>query len=372
MREKPFPTITAREVTDRMDLNRSTFYLHYPDVSSLLNSIEDDMLADAQQMIDERQNEIVSASLEPLFQTVLDYIVANREVIHILIVNDSSRFKDRMQELISRNGATVLHARFPKALEETRRYLLSFIAYGLIGLIQEWIRSDMEDHRDDLVVIVAGYDGLMDDFIHSNPGLESRFNRYLHFDDYSVDEMMRIFELQCKKGCYEMEEETRGLVREFIQEENTNSISFGNARGVRNLFEQILVNQSNRLAAMVAQVLGVHGKPEGADGNSVFLQGTQDLLVGDGIVPLNGKIPDKEGAEKQQSSAETEAGQQHMVSLRPTRKRREKQSPAATRQESEISKSPVQRFRRRARKARANMLRPIRQIKSSAPSETHV
>lgn len=120
--------------------------------------------------------------------------------------------------------------------------------FGLEAI--DTILKAMEDHRDDLVVIVAGYDGLMDDFIHSNPGLESRFNRYLHFDDYSVDEMMRIFELQCKKGCYELDEETRGMVRDFIQEENTNSISFGNARGVRNLFEQILVNQSNRLAAM--------------------------------------------------------------------------------------------------------------------------
>ena len=108
----------------------------------------------------------------------------------------------------------------------------------------------MEDHRDDLVVIVAGYDALMDDFIHSNPGLESRFNRFLHFDDYTVDEMMQIFESQCKKGCYELQGETRRLVREFIDEANTNSISFGNARGVRNIFEQILVHQANRLAAM--------------------------------------------------------------------------------------------------------------------------
>ena len=60
------------------------------------------------------------------------------------------------------------------------------------------ILKAMEDHRDDLVVIVAGYDGLMDDFIHSNPGLESRFNRFLHFDDYSTDEMLAIFESQCK------------------------------------------------------------------------------------------------------------------------------------------------------------------------------
>ena len=110
------------------------------------------------------------------------------------------------------------------------------------------ILKAMEDHRDDLVVIVAGYDGLMDDFVHSNPGLESRFNRFLHFDDYTLDEMMQIFEMRCDKGCYALTEEARPLLREFIQIANTNSISFGNGRGVRNLFEQILVVQANRLA----------------------------------------------------------------------------------------------------------------------------
>lgn len=110
------------------------------------------------------------------------------------------------------------------------------------------ILKAMEDHRDDLVVIVAGYDQLMEEFIHSNPGLESRFNRFLHFEDYSEEELLKIFEMQCKKGCYELDEETRALVRVFIQEENTSS--FGNARGVRNLLEQILVNQANRLAEM--------------------------------------------------------------------------------------------------------------------------
>ena len=108
----------------------------------------------------------------------------------------------------------------------------------------------MEDNREDLVVIVAGYDGLMDRFIHSNPGLESRFNRYLHFDDYTLDEMLAIFEMQCRKGCYELEDAARDDVKALIAEANTNSISFGNARGVRNIFEKVLVNQANRLAEM--------------------------------------------------------------------------------------------------------------------------
>ena len=106
----------------------------------------------------------------------------------------------------------------------------------------------MEDNRDNLVVIVAGYDGLMDEFIHSNPGLESRFNRYLHFDDYNIDEMLKIFEMRVKNGGYALNENAKDEVKAFIEKANSNPVSFGNARGVRNLFEQVLIHQANRLA----------------------------------------------------------------------------------------------------------------------------
>ncbi len=110
------------------------------------------------------------------------------------------------------------------------------------------ILKAMEDHRDDLVVIAAGYNDLMDRFIHSNPGLESRFNRFLHFEDYSPEELLAIFQMRCNKGCYELEEPAAGLVRDFLREENRDPESFGNARGVRNVFERILVCQASRLA----------------------------------------------------------------------------------------------------------------------------
>ena len=95
---------------------------------------------------------------------------------------------------------------------------------------------------------MAGYTELMDKFIHSNPGLESRFNRFLLFEDYTAEEMFDIFKMRCGKG-YVLAPEAEPLVRDYIAEESADS-SFGNARGVRNLFEHILVAQNNRLAKL--------------------------------------------------------------------------------------------------------------------------
>jgi len=114
----------------------------------------------------------------------------------------------------------------------------------------ETLLKAMEDHRDDLVVIVAGYVELMNDFVHANPGLESRFNRFMYFPDYTLDEMMGIFDLRCRNAGYTLAPEARERLREIIREESEDNIGFGNARGVRNLFEQAIARQANRLAAM--------------------------------------------------------------------------------------------------------------------------
>lgn len=106
----------------------------------------------------------------------------------------------------------------------------------------------MEDHRDDLVVIVAGYIELMEDFIHSNPGLESRFNRFIHFPDYSEDEMVAIFRMRCDQGGYTLQADAEDMLRMVLREESKDVKGFGNARGVRNLFENAIARQADRLS----------------------------------------------------------------------------------------------------------------------------
>ncbi len=107
----------------------------------------------------------------------------------------------------------------------------------------------MEDHRDDLVVIVAGYTDEMHDFLTSNPGLISRFNKYIDFPDYTDDELMAILDMNAKRQGYELDAGAKSIVRTMLEEMGLNArMDFGNARGMRNTLEKLVQAQANRLA----------------------------------------------------------------------------------------------------------------------------
>ncbi len=109
----------------------------------------------------------------------------------------------------------------------------------------------MEDHRDDLVVIVAGYPEKMGEFLRSNPGLQSRFNRFIHFEDYSPEEMWEIFKRVGEDYGYRFTPAAAEHVRSMLGEMHAKrDENFGNARDVRNLFEHAVSNHANRLAAV--------------------------------------------------------------------------------------------------------------------------
>ena len=113
------------------------------------------------------------------------------------------------------------------------------------------ILKAMEDHRDEFVVIVAGYTQLMKEFVESNPGLKSRFNKFFEFPDYTADELQQIFELQCNKYQYKLTDEADAAVRkEIIRLEEEKGENFANAREVRNLFEKIITNQAARVSGL--------------------------------------------------------------------------------------------------------------------------
>lgn len=109
----------------------------------------------------------------------------------------------------------------------------------------------MEDDRQRLVVILAGYGNEMKLFIDSNPGLQSRFNRYIHFEDYTTEDLCRIFDLNVKKNEYTLTPDAKHRISQVIARAvEKKDGNFGNARYVRNLFEKTLENQATRLSTL--------------------------------------------------------------------------------------------------------------------------
>ena len=106
----------------------------------------------------------------------------------------------------------------------------------------------MEDNRDDMIVIAAGYPELMKEFLNSNPGLLSRFTKTLYFPDYSMEELGQIFIKMCEDNSIAFDNNVMKEAQKYFDAEvSYKADNFGNARMVRNFFETILFNQANRL-----------------------------------------------------------------------------------------------------------------------------
>jgi nicotinamide riboside kinase len=115
----------------------------------------------------------------------------------------------------------------------------------------ETLLKMMEDHRHDFIVIVAGYTEKMDDFISSNPGLRSRFNKFLHFEDYTPEQLVEIFKGFSRKAEFKLSERAEQKLLEMFKFLNLlRDESFGNARTARNLFEMTISKQANRIVTL--------------------------------------------------------------------------------------------------------------------------
>ncbi len=113
------------------------------------------------------------------------------------------------------------------------------------------ILKEMEDHRDELVVIVAGYTQPMKRFINSNPGLKSRFNHYIHFPDYTPDELAAIMKRFCKSSSYVLSEDVeKPLLERMKVLYACRDEHCGNARDVRNLFEKMVSAHADRISVL--------------------------------------------------------------------------------------------------------------------------
>ena len=106
----------------------------------------------------------------------------------------------------------------------------------------------LEDSRDDLIVIVAGYTDPMNDFFESNPGLKSRFNYFINFENYSSMELLDILETLARKDDYQIDDKLKEILLNYFNDKlESNLTNFSNGRFVRNLYEDLIMNQAVRI-----------------------------------------------------------------------------------------------------------------------------
>lgn len=151
MRQKSFSEISVRDITDGADMNRCTFYLHYTGTAQLLESLETDLMAELQTLLDAHLGEtLVKGTVYPLLEPVLDFAVEHRETCETLLAKSDS-FMKALQQLIRRNGAPLVESWFHPREEALTDYLLSFLTWGFIGLLREWFTQGMALPREELI-----------------------------------------------------------------------------------------------------------------------------------------------------------------------------------------------------------------------------
>lgn len=162
----------------------------------------------------------------------------------------------------------------------------------------------MEDNRDDLVVIAAGYEKPIEEFISSNQGLRSRFNNFIKFDDYTGKELFDIFQGLCDKNQYKLTNTAEEKVKEYLNNLYKNrTTEFANGRDVRNLFEAVVTRQSKRVVGIKTptdeEMTTVLIEDLGLDFNFSEKPASTDNKNNDSIKNLDSPPTNKESIEKQ-------------------------------------------------------------------------
>lgn len=154
MQEKEFMDISVKEITDRADLNRGTFYLHYPDTFHLLRDIEDEALADFHEMLIRYRESPNKDSLRPMLDPMVDYVSGHADICRILFQNSAAiDFLNRFHQQIHETGREIIESIFPGMEETLFDYFLEYTTSGLTGLMAQWLRSGQAMPREQLAEI---------------------------------------------------------------------------------------------------------------------------------------------------------------------------------------------------------------------------
>ena len=153
--EKPIQSITVRELADRVDINRGTFYLHYRDVHDLLEQIEEELFEELMEVIKDYDMDEIRANLTPFLTNLFTYLFKNERMIRVLLSNNGDlAFVNRVRNAISEKCLySWIERRNPEDLS-ILNYTHGFIIAGFMSVLEMWLTSDMRQTPEEMAVLL--------------------------------------------------------------------------------------------------------------------------------------------------------------------------------------------------------------------------
>lgn len=151
MMTKPVQNITVRELTDYVNLNRGTFYLHYKDIQDLLENMENDMLDEFVEITNSHQPQHMKGKPFPLICDLYKFLGKNAEFVKlVLVTNQEHNFKERLKEIIQKRCMNDWIEVFDKADSKLSEIYSSYVLSGCIGIIENWIQNGTRQSPEEL------------------------------------------------------------------------------------------------------------------------------------------------------------------------------------------------------------------------------
>lgn len=155
MHEKPFKDITVKDITERADLNRGTFYLHYVDIYDLLSKIEDETLQAIEEMMLDYRCKINMPSCYELLDELFSYIEDNRDLFEVLLHSQSEGiFLNKLQYLIKTMGLDLMNMIYKDTSRPHYCYFLSFVLNDVLGVTEQWFNNGMDMSSTEMATMI--------------------------------------------------------------------------------------------------------------------------------------------------------------------------------------------------------------------------
>lgn len=157
MYEKKVKDITVKDITERADLNRGTFYLHYLDIYDLLNSIEDEAIENVEHMLHYFNQSYQQQTTYQLLEQLFTYVYDNQQIFQILLHNQSEgMFLSKIQRLIKTLGLETLKTVCNDSQSEYYSFFLSFASSGVLGVIGYWFETGLQQSPQEIAFLIDG------------------------------------------------------------------------------------------------------------------------------------------------------------------------------------------------------------------------